>query len=183
MKRANDESRNKPVTNESLVAESVFAVDSGFVSRNREMKFHASAASWIQVANDTYAELRNDATVQVSKELPIEALRYYSACTFWLRAISLKLWQGHEFSPAEVDIQRTFEGKTLALPDPLHLGLKAIGRVTTKNGEVLAPTFPSIPSSVVDRIPGLLDVVNADNHCVYEDHCGLPRLPSTRGDY
>lgn len=170
MKRANDESKNKPVTNESLVAESVFAVDSGFVSRNREIEFHPSAAGWIQITDDAYAELRNDAKVHVSKELPIEALRYYAASTFWLRAISLKLWQGHELTPAEVDLQRTFEGKTLALPDPIHLGLKAIGRVTTKNGEVLAPTFPPVPAAVVDRIPGLIAVVNAENHCVYEDY-------------
>lgn len=142
MKKANDESKNKPVTNESLVAESAFAVDSGFVARNREIELHPSIAGWTQVVDDAYAELRNDSKVQVSKELPIEAFRYYAASTFWLRAISLKLWQGQDLTPAEVDLQRTFEGKTLVLPNPIHLSLKSVGRVTTKNGEVIAPTFP-----------------------------------------
>lgn len=167
MKKANDESKNKPVTNESLVAESAFAVDSGFVARNREIEFHPFIAGWTQVVDDAYAELRNDSKVQVSKKLPIEAFRYYAASTFWLRAISLKLWQGQDLTPAEVDLQRTFEGKTLVLPDAIHLGLKSVGRVTTKNGEVLAPTFPPTPSAVVDRIPGLIAVVDEDNHNVY----------------
>lgn len=186
MKKANDESKNKPVTNESLVAESAFAVDSGFVARNREIEFHPSIAGWTQVVDDAYAELRNDSKVQVSKELPIEAFRYYAASTFWLRAISLKLWQGQDLTPAEVDLQRTLEGKTLVLPDPIHLGLKSVGRVTTKNGEVLAPTFPATPSAVVDRILGLLAVVDENNHNVYEDYpvvgVALPRLPPTRTD-
>lgn len=42
MKEQNDKSTNKPVTNESLVAESAFAVDSGFTSCNREIGFHPS---------------------------------------------------------------------------------------------------------------------------------------------
>lgn len=37
MKQANDESKNKIVTNESLVSESAFAVDSGFTPTNREI--------------------------------------------------------------------------------------------------------------------------------------------------
>lgn len=81
---------------------------------------------WTNIVDDAYAELRNDSKIQVSKELPIEALRYYAASLFWLRTISLKLWQGHELPP-EVDQQRTFEGKTFVLPDPIHLGLKADG--------------------------------------------------------
>lgn len=82
----------------------------------------------------------------------------------------MKLWQGHELTPPEVDLQRTFEGKTLVLPDPIHLGLKSVGKVTTKNGEVLAPLFPPTPSGVVNRIPGLLAVVDTENHSVYEDY-------------
>lgn len=170
MKRANDESRNKIVTNESLVSESVFAVDSGFTPRNREIEFHPSLTGWTNVVDDAYAELRNDAKLQVSKELPIEAFRYYAASTFRLRAIiSLKLWQGQDLTPAEGDLQRVFEGKTLVLPDPIHMGLKAVGRVTTKNGEVLAPSFPDIPATVVGQTPGLIAVVDAENHNTYED--------------
>lgn len=167
MKQQNDESKNKTVTKESLVAESAFAVDSGFISRNREIGFHPSLTGWTHVVDDAYAELRNDSKIQVSKELPIEAFRYYAASVFWLRTISLKLWQGHELTPSEVDLQITFEGKTLVLPDPIHLGLKSVGKVTTKNGEVLAPLFPPTPATVTNRIPGLLGVVDADNHSVY----------------
>lgn len=170
MKQQNDESKNKTVTNESLVAESAFAVDSGFLSRNREIGFHPSLTGWTHVVDDAYAELRNDSKIQVSKELPIEAFRYYAASVFWLRTISLKLWQGHELTPSEVDLQRTFEGKTLVLPDPIHLELKSVGKVTTKNGEVLAPLFPPTPATVTNRIPGLLGVVDAYNHSVYEDY-------------
>lgn len=158
MKRANDESKNKIVTNESLVSESVFAVDSGFTPRNREIEFQPSLTGWTQVVDDAYAELRNDAKLQVSKELPIEAFRYYASSVFWLRAISIKLWQGQELTPAEVDLQRVFEGKTLVLPDPIHMGLKAVGKVTTKNGEVLSPTFPDTPTAIVDQIPGLIAI-------------------------
>lgn len=71
--------------------------------------------------------------------------------------------------PAEVDLQRVFEGKTIVLPDPIHMGLKAVGRVTTKNGEVLAPSFPDIPATVVGQTPGLIAVVDAENHNTYED--------------
>lgn len=170
MKRANDESKNKVVTNESLVSESVFAVDSGFTSRNREIEFSPSLTGWTQAVDDAYAELRNDGKLQVSKELPVEAFRYYAASVFWLRAISIKLWQGQDLTPAEVDLQRTFEGKTLVLPDPIHMGLKAVGNVTTENGEVLAPTFPDAPSTVVGQTPGLIAVVDAQNHYVYEDY-------------
>lgn len=170
MKKANEESKNKPVTNESLVSESAFAVDSGFISRNREIGFHQSLTGWTHVVDDAYAELRNDAKVQVSKELPVEAFRLYAASVFWLRAISLKLWQGHELTPPEVYLQRTFEGKTLFLPDPIHLGLKSVGKVTTKNGEVLAPTFPETPAHVINRIPGLITEVNTANHNIYEDY-------------
>lgn len=170
MKKANDESRNKPVTNESLVAESVFAVDSGFISRNREIPFNPSMSGWTQVVDDAYAELRNDTKIQVSKEIPLEAFRYYAASLYWLRAISIKLWQGQDLTPAEVYLQRVFEGKTLVLPDPIHVGLKAVGKITTKNGEVLAPTFPAIPTGIVDQIPGLLAVVDAENHTTYEDY-------------
>lgn len=169
MKQANDKSTNKPVTNESLVSESVFAVDSGFTARHREISFTPSANGWTNVVDDSYAELRNDSKIQVTKELPIEAYRYYASCMFWLRAISLKLWQGQELTPAEVDVQRVFEGKTFVLPDPIHLGLKAIGRVTTRNGEVLAPTLPPLPDQIVTNIPGLLGAVATANHNVYED--------------
>lgn len=170
MKKANDESKNKAVTNESLVTESAFVVDSGFTPKNREIEFHPSLTGWTQATDDAYAELRNDGKIQVSKELPIEAFRYYSASMFWLRAISLKLWQGQELTPQEVDLQRTFEGKTFVLPDPIHLGLKAIGKVTTKNGEVLAPTFPPTPAQAINRIPGLIGEVNTANHNIYEDY-------------
>lgn len=170
MKKANEESKNKPVTNEYLVSESAFAVDSGFIIRNREIGFHPSLTGWTHVVDDAYAELRNDAKVQVSKELPVEAFRYYAASVFWLRAISLKLWQGHELTPPEVDLQRTFEGKTLVLPDPIHLSLKSVGKVTTKNGEVLAPTFPETPTHVINHIPGLITEVNTANHNIYEDY-------------
>lgn len=170
MKKANDESTNKVVTNESLVAESAFVVDSGFTPKNREIEFHPSLTGWTQATDDAYAELRNDGKIQVSKELPIEAFRYYSASMFWLRTISLKLWQGQELTAPEVNLQRTFEGKTFVLPDPIHLGLKAVGRVTTRNGEVLAPTFPDTPARVIDQIPGLIDVVNTANHNTYEDY-------------
>lgn len=170
MKRANDESKNKTVTNESLVSESVFAVVSGFTPPNREIGFTPSSSGWTQVVDDAYAELRNDAKLQVSKELPIEAFRYYAASLFWLRAISLKLWQGRDLTPAEVDLQRVFEGKTLVVPDPIHMGLKAIGNVTTKNGEVLAPQFPDVPAATVDQIPGLIAIVNTDNDNTYEDY-------------
>lgn len=170
MKEQNDKSTNKPVTNESLVAESAFAVDSGFVSRHREIGFQPSITGWTSVIDDAYAELRNDVKIQVSKELPIEAFRYYSASIFWLRTISLKLWLGHELTPAEVDLQRTFEGKTFVLPDPIHLRLKAIGKTTTKNGEVLAPTFPATPATMTGQIPGTIGRIDSNNHHVYEDY-------------
>lgn len=169
MKKANDESRNKVVTNESLVAESAFAVDSGFIARNREIEFQPSCNGWTQTVDDAYAELRNDSKLQVSKELPIEAFRYYAAATFWLRAISIKLWQGQDLTAPEVDLHRVFEGKTLVLPDPIHMGLKAIGQVTTRNGEVLAPTFPNTPSTIVGQTPGLIAMIGTDNHNTYED--------------
>lgn len=79
MKQKNNESKNKPVTNEPLVAESAFAVDSGFISRNREIGFHPSVSGWTHVVDDAYAELRNDSKIQVSKDLPIEAFRYYAS--------------------------------------------------------------------------------------------------------
>lgn len=101
MKKANDESKNKTVTNESLVAESVFAVDSGFTPRNREIEFHPSVSGWTHVIDDAYSELRNDSKVQVAKELPIEAFRYYASSMFWLRTISLKLWQGQDLTCAK----------------------------------------------------------------------------------
>lgn len=63
-----------------------------------------------------------------------------------------------------------FEGKTFVLPDPIHLGLKAVGKVTTKNGEVLAPTFPSLPDQIVADTPGVLAAVSTANHNTYEDY-------------
>lgn len=72
-KAANDASKNKPVTNESLVAESVFAVDSGFTPKQREIEFSPSMSGWTQTVDDAFTELRNDSKVQVAKELPIEA--------------------------------------------------------------------------------------------------------------
>lgn len=169
-KAANDASKNKPVTNESLIAESVFAVDSGFTPKQREIEFSPSTSGWTQTVDDAFVELRNDSKVQVAKELPIEAFRYYASAMFWLRAISLKLWQGQELTQSEVEIQRVFEGKTFVLPDPIHLGLKAVGKVTTKNGEVLAPTFPSLPDQIVADTPGVLAAVSTANHNTYEDY-------------
>lgn len=49
------------------------------------------------------------------------------------------------------------------------MGLKAVGKVATRNGEVLAPTFPDTPAQIVDRIPGLVAIVDAENHNTYED--------------
>lgn len=71
--------------------------------------------------------------------------------------------------PPEVDLQRVFEGKTLVLPDPIHMGLKAVGKVTTRNGEVLALTFLNTPAAVVGQTPGLIAVVDSENHNTYED--------------
>lgn len=126
---------------------------------------------WTNIVDDAYAELRNDSktTLQVSKELPIEALRYYAASLFWLRTISLKLWQGHELTPPEVDLQRTFEGKTFVLPDPIHLGLKAVGINNQERRGACTPVPPT-PATVLNRIPGLLGHVDAENHNVYEDY-------------
>lgn len=170
LKSANQQSTNKTVTNESLISESVFATDNALQARHREIEFEASATGWTDVVDLTYAELRNDKSVQVTKELPIEALRYYASCVYWLRVIALKNQLGQDLTQTEDRIMTVFEGKTLVLPDPIHMGLKAIGRVTTKNGEVLAPRQPTTPTTVTANTPGTLGVVDRDNCLIYTDH-------------
>lgn len=168
-------------TEESLANESVFEPDCGFHSAQREIDFTPSATGWTDLIDQTYAELRNDKGILVSKDMPIEALRYYASCVFWLRAISLKLWLGRDLTDAEVAIQRAFEGKSLVLPEPIFLAIKAIGRTKTKNGETLSPVLPDVPTTVTADIPGGLGIITAANHNVYEE---LPVVgPTYQGCY
>jgi len=103
-KAANDASQNKRVTNEPLINDSVFVSDSGFQPAKREILFSPSTTGWTATIDAAYSELRQDPAVQVAKELPIEALRYYASCVYWLRVIGLKLQQGHDLTPQEVEV-------------------------------------------------------------------------------
>ncbi|KAG8222557.1 hypothetical protein J437_LFUL016758, partial [Ladona fulva] len=133
------------------------------------MRFTPSATGWTAVTDVTFTELRNDKGVLVAKELPREALRYYTSCLFWLRVIGLKAQLGDQLTQTEVDVQRTFTNQVLSVPEPIHIGLKALGRTKTKNGEIISPEFPSLPDTVTANTPGGLGPVNTENHSVYED--------------
>lgn len=116
-----------------------------------------------------YTELRNDKNIQVAKEFPEEAFRYYNAGLVWLRSIGLCLEFGQQLSVAEEQVQRVFAGKPLNILEPQFFGLKAVGKTKTKNGETLVPSFPDMPCTPTLTIPGGLGVVTANNHSLYEE--------------
>lgn len=171
MKQENDKrAAQVKTTEESLFSASIFHSEVDFKCAVRELEFSPSMTGWTPTTDVVMSELRNDKGIQVSKDLPVEALRYYNAGLFWLRSIGLKLEAGSDLTDAEAQVERAFKDKTLAILEPQFLGLKTIGRVTTRNGEILFPTLPDLPNTVTGETPGGCGVAAAANHNLYEEY-------------
>ncbi|XP_031357805.1 uncharacterized protein LOC116181572 [Photinus pyralis] len=66
-------------------------------------------------------------------------------------------------------VYQALEDKTFHVPEPIFLALKSLGKTISKTGDTLVPTFPDIPTTRVDDIPGTLGVIGIENHNVYEE--------------
>jgi hypothetical protein len=76
----------------------------------------------------------------------------------------------------EETIHQALIGKSFAIPEPIFLALKAIGKVKLATGEVIVPNFPDLPCTTVQSIPGTAGVITPENHNLYEE---LPLIGPT----
>lgn len=154
---------------ESLFKEAIFSSERVLKPTTREIHFTPSFTGYTPTINAMYLAYKNEKRKQFSKEFPIELLRYYGACAFWLRAIGIKATTGVELTDEEDRVFQALETKKLNIPEPMYLALKALGTTSTKTGDKLVPDFPPLPHTVVNNVPGSCGVISAANHNIYEE--------------
>lgn len=169
-KERNDDKQKSIKTREdSVFSESVFSTERTSKPVDRDYLFQPSATGYTDLTNIMYDTLLLDKTRQVARELPIEALRYYHACIFWLRAIGLKSQGDLQLTQQEREVMLEMEHQPLYVFDPIYLALKTYGRIQACNKDTFYPQFPDIPSVVTGNVPGTLGEISVDNHNIYEE--------------
>lgn len=182
-KRAVPARINKPTalhdaSKQTLTSGNPFA-DSAFVHNVVERELHLretfspSAPALTQVMRDTYTKMSTDKP-DLTKRLIPEELDYYATAMLWFRIISLKAKNQQQLTAEETIILEMLQLESFVIPEPLRLQLLVLGKVKSCLGTSLRPTFPPLPTTVIQwqatGIPGnFAAAITADSHNLYEE--------------
>lgn len=174
---------NKPTalhdaSRQTLTSGNPFA-DSAFVHNVTERElylretFSPSTPALTQITRSAYTEMSTDAA-DLSKRLIPEEFDYYAAAMLWFRIISLKAKNQQPLTAEETIVLEMLRLESFTIPEPLRLQLLVLGKVKTCLGTSLRPTFPPLPTTVIQwqatGIPGNFAAgITADSHNLYEE--------------
>jgi hypothetical protein len=71
---------NVSTKEDSAFKESIFGEERRLKPANREVEFSPSSTGYTSLINDIYLSYKNEERRQMTKEMPIELVRYYAAC-------------------------------------------------------------------------------------------------------
>lgn len=160
-----------PLRDEPMFKDSIFGEEINVRENNMRTSIQPNLAAIIPTVNETWIQLSVD-NPNIGKEMLVEGIRYYSVGLLWLRIIQLKRANSQALTPAEEDIFRLCESTTFSIPHPIYLYLQALGNIKcTATGQSLIPTFPTLPTTVIEGRGGYYGAINLDDqtHNLYEE--------------
>lgn len=160
-----------PLRDEPMFKDSIFGEEISVRENNMRTTIQPNLAAMIPTVNETWIQLSVD-NANIGKEMLVEGLRYYSVGLTWLRMIQLKKANSQPMTPAEEEISTLCEHTNFAVPHSIFLYLQAIGNVKcTATGQQLIPTFPPLPTTVIEGRGGYYGTIdqNPHNHNLYEE--------------
>lgn len=160
--------KREDIPDKSPFADNVFQEDMSVREVNLQTVQAPTLASSNELSRNTFQNLLID-DANLNKQWTPEVFDYYSTCMLWLRIVHLKAKNQQPLTPAEETLLTMTSSMSFNLPEPLRLYLSGIGNTMTKTGQHLYPTFPPLPTTVVDTIPGLYGPIDEANHNLYEE--------------
>lgn len=164
-----DKARNEPIKN------SAFTEDFNTREDNPFLEFSPSMSTLMEVTTHMLLEYSVDDR-RLDRSILPEYLNYYATALAWLRMISLKDLQRYQLTPQEQDLLRMTNTQVFTIPEPLMLYFKQYGTVVPPTETHLHPTFPQLPTGVINGFGGYYGPLGPDTHNNYEE---LPCLGVT----
>lgn len=135
---------------------------------NADTCFTPASAFMIEVSRDTYREFITD-DQNFHKAMTPEFLNYYATAMLWFRITALK-WAARDCLTIEEErLLRMIEGSSFAIPEPILLQYKLIGRIHSP-GNICDQNFlnyqPQLSEDSVDTM--VHRILNTDTHNLYE---------------
>lgn len=131
-------------------------------------EFSPAMTSFIDVSRDAFALMRTkDAALQ--KSITPEVFDYYNTSLLWLRVVSLKLANRQTLTIEEETLVELMSETPLTVTDPIKLYLEGVGNVTPCEQSHLFPSFPPLPTNIINGRGGYYGNLNADTHSLYEE--------------
>lgn len=105
-----------------------------------------------------------------------EYLDYYTTAMVWLRATTLKQKNSQPLTQAEDQLLTLTQTTPFVLPEPILLQVRQLGNAVSKAGQHLFPSFPPLPTHVIQGSGGYYgqliepaDGVDNTVHNLYEE--------------
>lgn len=156
------------ITNDDPGKDSVFA--RGTSSREKRLRrtMEPSTPALIEISHNMLREMIADDS-NIQKTITPEFLDYYSTAMLWFRIIGLKYNLSMPLTDTERELYLILEQLTFAVPAPILMQLKVLGRIQTTMREHLIPVFPELPTYAIAGHGGYYGVLSADTHNLYEE--------------
>lgn len=126
---------------------SAFQLNTDAQQTNLSEKFNFTGAGYTALCRDIYAIYAEYDQKVVKNVLP-EAMMYYFTNQYWFRLLTRKKSLQYPITQVESKILSDLVQRRFNIPHSLHSYLSSIGEVTAKNGDVLYPEIPQLPTSV-----------------------------------
>lgn len=161
-------------TEEPLKDNTLFITNMEIREDNPYTKFTASYACLPTIVNDMYQQYTAD-NKTIGRNLLPEYLQYYATAMLWLRIIELKRSTLQPLNQTELNVLAQTDGRAFTMPAPIAHLLKFIGHIETMTQRHLTPSFPPLPTKVINQVGGFYPSIteaapiDVDNHNLYEE--------------
>lgn len=152
----------------SPLADAIFQEDMAVKEVNLTTRANVSLAATNELARAVYQQMLI-ADPNLNKQWTPEVHDYYVSAMVWLRIVNLKAATLQDVTPEEETLLSITSSQSFNLTEPIRLFLSGIGVTVTRNGQHIYPSFPPLPTEVVEDVPGLYGLINADTHNLYEE--------------
>jgi hypothetical protein len=158
--RVHEAPTHAAVSHNSPSESSVFSTGISIRESNARLTFNVSAPALIDVSRRMFAELLTD-DANLGKVLIPEYLDYYSTAMLWFRLVTLKEKNSQPLTAEEQELITLIQSISFSIPEPLNLYLKSIGNIETSIKQHLYPSFPPLPTVVIDGYGGHYGLLTA----------------------
>ncbi|APG78325.1 putative capsid protein [Wuhan cricket virus 2] len=167
-KHASNPPRKEDFVEKSPLSDAIFQEDMAVREVNLTTRQNVSLSAVNELSRATYQQMLIT-DPNLAKQWTPEVHDYYVTAMTWLRIVALKASSGQDLTPAEETLLSMSATHSFNLTEPIRLYLSGVGVAVTKNGQHLYPSFPPLPTEVVDGIPGLYGPIGEATHNLYEE--------------